>query len=134
VRRRFTGVSRKRVLGLGFERGLHLEVAGVMGNPSRGSGGNRSGQRRRPAAKGCSGMTVRSREREKAEGKREKWLASILTPLRGSCDGLRRGRSGGAAVQRAAEARQWRAAEELGALGFSGGRQRLRLGELGHGA
>jgi hypothetical protein len=54
------------------------------------------------------------------KGKREKRLASILAPLRSSCGGLRRGKSGGAAARREAEARQWRAAEELGVLGFFG--------------
>jgi hypothetical protein len=76
------GKSHKHNPGLSFEHGLHWEVAGVTGNPSRGSGGGGSGRRRRQAARGGSGTTARMREREKAEVKREKWLASILTPLR----------------------------------------------------
>jgi hypothetical protein len=84
------------------------------------SGGGGSGRRWQPAARDGSGTTARSRGREKAEEKTEKRLVSNLTPLQSSCGGLRRGRSGGAAVRQAAEARQWRAAEELSALGFFG--------------
>jgi hypothetical protein len=51
-RRRFAGVTRKRVPDLGFERGLHWEVTCITGNPSRGSGGGGSGRRWWPAARG----------------------------------------------------------------------------------
>jgi hypothetical protein len=67
--RRFTGVTRKCVPGLGFECLLHWEIAGTPGNPSRGSGGGGSGWRRRPAARGGSGRRRAIGEHEKA-GKR----------------------------------------------------------------
>jgi hypothetical protein len=35
---RFAGVTCKRVPGFGFECGLHLEIAGVIRNRSRGFG------------------------------------------------------------------------------------------------
>jgi hypothetical protein len=90
---------------------LHWEVAGITGNPSRGSGGGGSGRRQWPVVRGGSG-----RRRGRVSVRRQ--LASILTPLLSSCGGLRRGRSGGAAARWATEAQQWQAAEELGALGF----------------
>jgi hypothetical protein len=85
--------------------------------------------------RGGSGTTTRSHGREKAEEKREKRLVSNLTPLRSSCGGLRRGRSGGATARRAAEARQWWAAEKIGALGLFGRDTAAAAWgkELGHG-
>jgi hypothetical protein len=73
---------------------------------------------------------------QEGRGKEGKAVGSNLTPLRSSCGGLLRGRSGGPAARRAAEARQWQAAEELGVLGFLGRKAAAATwGEvLGHGA
>jgi hypothetical protein len=110
-------VTRKRVPSLDFERGLHWEVAGITGNQSRGSGGGGSGRRRRPAVRGGSGLTARSRGSEKAEEKRENgWRASL--PHGGAsavtCGG------GEVVAQQVAEAQQWRQRRgSFGCLGFS---------------
>jgi hypothetical protein len=78
VRWRFAGVTRKRVLSLGFERGLHWEVAGGTGNSSSGSGGGGSDRRWRPAVRGGS-RRRRGRVCTRRQGKRGKsdWRASL---------------------------------------------------------
>jgi hypothetical protein len=135
-RRRFTGVMRKCVPGLDFERGLHWEVVGVMVihlGALEAAVAAVDGSRWRGRL-GIDGEVAWTREGRGEEGKQ---LVSILTPLRCSYGDLRRGRSGGEAAQRAAEAWQWRAAAELGALGLFGRKAAAAAWggeELGHGA
>jgi hypothetical protein len=95
------GLSRKRNSGHEFNSGLDEENENKMGNAFMGFRRS-AGDRGRCTTAVCgTAVTVRSREREKAGGKREKRLARFLTPRRSFCSGLQRGRRGGAA------ARQW---------------------------
>jgi hypothetical protein len=137
-RRRFTGVMSEHVAGLGFECGLHWEIAGIASNQSRGSGGSGNDGRRWPAVRGVSGSTTRSHGRGKAWKRGKERPARILTtteasgPLarwRGAAEWwcgehpkLGNGRSGGARLLgflgREAAAAAW---EELGhRAGFIG--------------
>jgi hypothetical protein len=67
---------RKRAPGLGFERGLHWEVANIIRNRSRGLGGDGAGRSGDGVASGGSGSTVRpcgcgeARERERSSEER----------------------------------------------------------------
>jgi hypothetical protein len=119
---------RKRVSGLGFERGLHREIAGATGDPSKGSGW-RGGGRRRAHGGGArlQGSGVESGTREGWE-KREKLLARTLTTTRSFWSACSTAVSGEAVAHWAAEAwRQWQRR-----LGLRERRRRLRLGgELG---
>jgi hypothetical protein len=83
-RRRFAGVTRKHVAGLGFECGLHWEIAGITGNRSRGSRGGGNNRRRRPAARGGSGSTARLHGRRKAWKRGKERPARILTTTEAS--------------------------------------------------
>jgi hypothetical protein len=128
-RRCFTGVTCKRVPGLGFECGLHWEIAGITGNRSRGSGAGGNGRGRRPAVRGGAGSMARSRGRGKEGGKRENgWQASLPR-----CGAFAAAGGGEEAVERRCDVRpklgngvRWRSS---GRLGFYGGRRRLRLGD-----
>jgi hypothetical protein len=129
-RRRFVGVMHKCVPGLGFKRGLHWEVAGGMGNLSRCFGGGGSGWSGGAVARGGSGTSVTNSEHGKAR-ERERSGGRVSSPQCEAPGALAQRR--GAAVRQAAEARQWRAADELGArVSRAGGG--CGLGEkLGHG-
>jgi hypothetical protein len=68
------GKTRKRAPSLGFEQGLYWEIAGSMGNPSRGFGDGGIGRSGGAAVSGGSGSMARlrgsreARERDRSSG------------------------------------------------------------------
>jgi hypothetical protein len=73
------GKACKRAPSLDFERGLHGEIAGSTGNPSRGFGGSGIDQSGCAAVSGGSGRTARSREHKKARKRGKERPVRILT-------------------------------------------------------
>jgi hypothetical protein len=64
------GRTWKRAPGLGFECGLHWEIADVISNRSRGLGGDGAGRSGGAAVNGGLGTPANDRERTKASGRR----------------------------------------------------------------
>jgi hypothetical protein len=133
-RRSIAWETRKCAPDLGFEHGLHWEIAGSTGNSSEGFGGCGIGRSGGTAASDGSGSTARpcgrgeARERKRSGGR-------VFSPR---CE------APGAFVHRRGAVKRRRtssrsltmaAAVGLGMLGFCERRRRLRLGgeELGYG-